>query len=164
MPSPRKEIRDSSTVLVRRMVRSDVPGVLSILKESPEAANWSRESLLEFSRRGISLTAELDGGVAGILFGRAARDEFEILNLAVSKTYRRRGIATELVNAATESARTSGARHAYLEVRASNDGAIDLYSRIGFRVYGRRRNYYREPVEDAVLLRLEVNGTPLQFS
>jgi len=159
MPSPWKEISDCSTVIVRRMQASDVSGALSILGESPEAANWPRESLLEFFSHGIALTAELDGRVAGILFGRIAADEFEILNLAVSKTYRRRGIATQLVKAAAQSARIGGARHAYLEVRASNDGAIDLYSRIGFRVYGRRRNYYREPTEDAVLLRFDENET-----
>ena len=84
------------------------------------------------------LAAELDGRVAGILIGRVAADEFEILNLAVGETSRRRGVATQLVSAALEFARTSGARQAYLEVRASNEGGIAFYTRLGFQVCGRR--------------------------
>jgi ribosomal-protein-alanine acetyltransferase len=150
---------ESSAVTVRRMSASDGSAALSILQESPEAALWSQESLLESADRGIAWAAELGGRVTGILIGRAAADEFEILNLAVAKAHRRRGIATQLFAAALEHARTVGAKKAYLEVRATNEGAIAFYSRMGFRVSGRRPNYYRNPVEDAVLLSLPTNGT-----
>lgn len=96
--------------------------------------------------------AELDGSLAGILTGRVAADEFEILNLAVGRAWRRRGAATELVTEALARARSAGAKQVYLEVRASNDGALRLYFQMGFRECGRRAGYYRDPVEDAVLL------------
>jgi [ribosomal protein S18]-alanine N-acetyltransferase len=154
-----KKLSDTSAVTLRRMSAADVSAALSILEESPQAAMWSRESLLESASRGTSWSAELDGRVAGILIGRIAADEFEILNLAVAKAHRRRGIATQLFTVALESARAAGARETYLEVRASNEGGIAFYSRMGFRVSGRRPNYYRDPVEDAVLLALRTNGS-----
>ncbi len=152
MHSPGEKIGNSQAVVVRRMSASDVSAALSILKESPEASIWSSESLLESVSEGMALAAEVGGHVAGILIGRVAADEFEILNLAVAKAARRQGIAVQLVNAALESARAEGARQVYLEVRASNEAAIALYAQLGFQVCGRRPNYYREPVEDAVLL------------
>jgi ribosomal-protein-alanine acetyltransferase len=159
MHTPGEKTSTSSAVTVRPMSASDVSAALSILEESPETVMWSRASLLESAAGGAVWAAELEGRVAGILIGRVAADEFEILNLAVSKKCRRWGVATRLVNAALESARTGGARQAYLEVRASNEGAIALYTRIGFRASGRRINYYRGPVEDAVQLVLHKLGT-----
>jgi ribosomal-protein-alanine N-acetyltransferase len=158
MLAPGKKIGNSSIVIVRRMSPSDASIALSILEESPEASIWSKESLLEYATQGIAWAAELDGGVVGILVGRIAADEFEILNLAVGKAFRRRGVATQLVSAALGYARTAGARQAYLEVRASNESGIALYTRMGFRVSGRRPNYYRNPAEDAVLLVLHKHG------
>jgi [ribosomal protein S18]-alanine N-acetyltransferase len=161
MPASGENIGESSTITVRRMFASDVPSVLSILRESPEASIWSEESLLESASRGLAWTAELNGHLAGILIGRVAADEFEILNLAVGKECRRRGVATKLVGAAVESVGMEGARQSYLEVRASNEGAIALYAGMGFRVCGRRPNYYSHPTEDAVLLVLHRNRTNL---
>lgn len=134
------------------MSDADVSAALSILQESPEAATWSRANLSESASSGIALAAELDGRVAGILIGRAVADEFEILNLAVAKASRRRGVATQLARAAVQSARAAGARQTYLEVRESNEAGIAFYARMGFRDWGRRANYYRDPVEGAVLL------------
>src|SRR5579863_6682781 len=152
MHAPGEKIENSPLVTVRRMSPEDASAAFSILRESPEASIWSSESLLESASRGIAWAAELDGSFAGILVGQIAADEFEILNLAVGKAWRRRGVATKLVGAALESAQTAGVRRTYLEVRASNEGGIALYERFGFRVCGRRPNYYRKPTEDAVLL------------
>jgi ribosomal-protein-alanine N-acetyltransferase len=152
MPAPGEKIGNSPAVTIRRMTASDASVAHLILKESPEASIWSRESLLESVSQGIAWTAELYGRVAGILIGRVVADEFEILNLAVGKACRRRGIATQLVSSALEYARTAGARRTYLEVRASNAGGIGFYTRMGFRECGHRPNYYHDPIEDAVLL------------
>jgi ribosomal-protein-alanine N-acetyltransferase len=103
----------------------------------------------------------MDGRLAGILIGRRAADEFEILNLAVGREFRRRGVATQLVRAALEFAEAAGARQTYLEVRAFNEGGIEFYTRLGFQKCGRRTNYYRDPVEDAVLLVFHI-GAPRQ--
>jgi ribosomal-protein-alanine N-acetyltransferase len=137
----------------------DVPSALSILAESPEASMWSEVSLLESASKGIAWAAVLNGNVVGVLIGRIAADEFEILNLAVSKGNRRQGIATKLVRHAIDSAITEGARRSYLEVRASNAAGLALYARMGFQICGRRANYYGNPPEDAVLLVLHRNGT-----
>jgi [ribosomal protein S18]-alanine N-acetyltransferase len=152
MPAPSEKVGNPPAVTVRRMSASDAYAAHSMLKESPEASIWSAESLLELVSQGLAWAAEQDGGVAGILIGRVAADEFEILNLAVGKAFRRQGIATQLVSFALEYARRAGARRTYLEVRASNAGGIAFYKRMGFRDGGRRPNYYREPIEDAVLL------------
>jgi ribosomal-protein-alanine N-acetyltransferase len=152
MQSRGENISGVSAVAVRRMRESDAFAAISILMESPEASIWSRESLLESASHGVALVAELDCSVAGLLVGRLAADEFEILNLAVASAQRRRGAATQLVAASLQSARNSGANRVYLEVRASNAVAIAFYARLGFEVCGRRTNYYRDPVEDAVLL------------
>jgi ribosomal-protein-alanine N-acetyltransferase len=130
----------------------DVPAVHELLKESPEASMWSRESLEEWACQEIAFVAELDGSIAGILVGRVAADECEILNLAVGTSWRRRGAATDLVRAVLELARSAGAKQVYLEVRASNHAAISFYESMGFRPCGRRSKYYRDPAEDAMLL------------
>jgi ribosomal-protein-alanine N-acetyltransferase len=153
--SPDEKFGNFQTGTVRGMSASDVSAVLSILEESLEASIWTRESLLDSANGGNAWVAELGGRVAGILVGRVAADEFEVLNLAVAKAQRRRGVATQLVKVALESARIAGARQAYLDVRASNKGGIALYEQLGFRVCGRRSNYYRDPIEDAILLVLQ---------
>ncbi|HEV7966808.1 MAG TPA: ribosomal protein S18-alanine N-acetyltransferase [Candidatus Acidoferrales bacterium] len=158
MHSPVRKSKDSSALTVRPMSTSDVAAAFSILEESPEAALWSRASLQESASHGTAWVAELDRRVVGILIGRVAADEFEILNLAVGQACRRRGIATQLLSAAFESARSAGARQAFLEVRASNEGGIAFYMRMNFRICGCRPNYYRNPVENAVLLVLHDAG------
>lgn len=154
MNSPAQERlgREGISVRVRPMLAADAPVAHEILKESPEASMWSKESLEDWASKGIAFVAELDGSVAGILVGRVAADECEILNLAVGTAWRRRGAAANLVHAAIERAREAGVKRVYLEVRASNRAAISLYEGMGFRHCGRRSNYYREPAEDAVLL------------
>ena len=145
---------------IRRLTTLDVPAILAILQESPEGAAWTRESLLQFaSVEPAAWVADLIGGVAGFLVGRIAADEFEILNMAVSGAHRRTGIGSKLLEFALEFSRLSGSTRAYLEVRASNEPAIALYARHGFTECGRRPRYYAEPVEDALLLCLRMDGT-----
>ena len=153
--------RGAAEVSIRRAAQSDVPAILEILQESPEAANWSRESLLQLASAGLTTTyvADLKGGVAGFLIGRSAGGEFEILNAAVSKAHRRHGIGSKLVACALDFARGAGIAHVYLEARASNRPAIELYARHGFAECGRRTRYYRDPVEDALLLSLRLDVT-----
>ena len=83
---------------------------------------------------------------------RIAADEMEILNLAVAPQSRRLGIASQLIARALASAKDSGAARAYLEVRPSNAAALALYAQHGFAAAGRRPLYYRDPVEDALVL------------
>jgi ribosomal-protein-alanine acetyltransferase len=84
---------------------------------------------------------------------RVVLDEMEILELAVHPAWRRRGLARALLEIAFRRAAAAGVRTALLEVRAGNLEALRLYESLGFTREGLRRQYYREPVEDALLLR-----------
>jgi ribosomal-protein-alanine N-acetyltransferase len=79
-------------------------------------------------------------------------DELHINTLAVSPERRRQGLATHLLREVMADAAREGARRATLEVRESNTAALGLYARLGFRVTARRRSYYTNPVEDALIL------------
>lgn len=158
MHSAGGKLERPTAITVRPASASDARLLHAVLKESPEAAVWPEEGLRETISRGIAWAAEVDGDVAGFLLGRLAADEFEILNLAVRKVLRRKGIATRLLNCAVEHARAAGARNVFLEVRASNAGAIAFYSRMRFLQCGCRPKYYRDPVEDAVVLVLHIGA------
>ena len=93
--------------------------------------------------------------VAGYVVAIDAADEGEILNLAVAAAGRRHGVGRALVEAVVQALTSGGARHIYLEVRESNAPARALYATHGFREVGRRKQYYRRPVEDAIVLRLD---------
>jgi [ribosomal protein S18]-alanine N-acetyltransferase len=100
--------------------------------------------------------AEQGGSIVGYAVGRAALDQGEILNLGVTLQARRRGIGAALVRRLLAAFASSGAREAFLEVRESNFAAQRLYESFGFTDVGRRRGYYRRPVEDAVILRAAI--------
>ena len=159
MPAGSEASKGASLLAIRKLTKSDVSAAFAILSESPEAAAWSQESLLKLaSVDPTAWVAELNGAVAGFLIGRSAADEFEILNMGVSRAHRRNGIGSNLLECALEFSRTSGSARAYLEVRASNAPALALYARHGFAECGRRARYYRDPIEDAVLLSLCLSG------
>ena len=83
-------------------------------------------------------------------------DELRLMNLAVQPDHRRQGIASHLVRHAVEEGITQGTIRALLEVRAGNRLAQKLYETLGFQQYGRRRSYYTNPDEDAILMQLQL--------
>jgi [ribosomal protein S18]-alanine N-acetyltransferase len=91
--------------------------------------------------------------VTGYVVALDAADEGEILNLAVAPGGRRRGLGRALVQDILQELAERGVRQVYLEVRESNAPARALYAAHGFREVGRRKQYYRRPVEDAIVLR-----------
>ena len=93
--------------------------------------------------------------VAGYVGSQSVMGEADMMNLAVSPEYRRRGIGRKLVQALVTQLSANDVRSLTLEVRISNDGAIALYNDLGFTQVGRRPNYYSNPKEDALILRLE---------
>ena len=116
---------------------------------------WSETSFRDALRASWSfgLVAEQADGIIGYLIAREAAGTGEILNLAVDPPYRRQGIAHELLVAGLRALDRRGTSEVYLEVRVSNEAAQSLYQRAGFGPVGRRRGYYRNPVEDALVLR-----------
>ncbi len=120
------------------------------------SAPWRRESFRDYLCDGPArlLVAEAaDGTVVGFAVALIAVDEAEIANLAVAPEWRRRGVARRIVDRVFAAAATAGVRTVFLEVRESNAGAIALYAAAGFTEVARRRAYYRDPVEDALVMR-----------
>jgi ribosomal-protein-alanine acetyltransferase len=160
MSASNEASKGASLLAIRKLTKSDVSAVFAILQGSPEAAAWSQESLLQLaSADPAAWVVDLNGVLIGFLIGRIAADEFEILNMAISRAHRRSGIGSKLLESALEFSRTVGSARAYLEVRASNEPALALYARCGFTECGRRALYYRDPVEDAVLFSLCLGRT-----
>ena len=98
------------------------------------------------------LVALEDGEVVGYVGSQTVLQEADMMNIAVADSHRRRGIAKMLVE---ELIRQLDAYQLTLEVRASNAPAISLYEALGFQQVGLRKNYYRKPKEDALILRKE---------
>lgn len=93
--------------------------------------------------------------VAGYIGSQSSIDEADIMNVAVHPDYRRQGIAENLINTLIAELKKRGCHALLLEVRASNTPAITLYEKLGFAQVGCRKNYYRNPKEDALILRKE---------
>src|SRR6266571_582473 len=93
--------------------------------------------------------------VIGFFAGWIVEDELHVNNVAARREYRRMGIGRRLMEAALDEARRRGAAQVLLEVRASNEMAQSLYKSLGFRFAGRRRDYYRSPHEDAMVMKLK---------
>jgi ribosomal-protein-alanine N-acetyltransferase len=98
--------------------------------------------------------------VAGFIISRLVAGELHINNVAVRPEVRRRGVGAKLLAAVLSDGRSQGARLAFLEVRAGNAAAQGLYRRCGFQVAGRRKGYYAQPVEDALLMSLSLESQP----
>ena len=118
---------------------------------------WSEKSVASELNNRLSLwLVALDGDtVAGYVGSQSVLDEADMMNVAVHPDYRRQGIGRDLVLALADALKEKGIRGLMLEVRASNAPAIALYEQLGFRQVGMRPNYYRNPKENALILRKE---------
>ena len=115
---------------------------------------WSENSIAHEIENELSLwLVALDGDrVAGYVGSQSVMGESDMMNIAVHPDYRRQGIAEALVLALVSRLKSEGNYQLTLEVRASNTPAQRLYEKLGFTEVGRRRNYYRAPREDALIL------------
>jgi [ribosomal protein S18]-alanine N-acetyltransferase len=145
-------------VRVRRLSYGDLPSVLSIERRSFPTP-WSLAMfVLELSKpSGICLAATTDHGLVGYLVCSRYADVWHLMNVAVTPDLRRQGIATMLMRDMFEAAGPD-ARYT-LEVRTSNEEAITMYRRFGFRGAGRRRRYYHDNGEDALIMWLDSPAT-----
>lgn len=147
-------------VVIRPMTLDDLPQVLEIDRLSFPIPWQERSYRYELSENPSSTllvaTYEESGQtrLAGYIGFWWIVDEVHISTLAVHPRLRRQGIGSGLLKAALGQAALKGAEFATLEVRASNQAAIDLYRRFGFQVVGRRAKYYRDNDEDALLMTL----------
>lgn len=118
---------------------------------------WSENSVASELKNPLSLwLVAMDGEtVAGYIGSQSVEGEADMMNVAVHPDYRRQGIARLLVTELVAALAKKGVSSLALEVRASNVPAISLYEQLGFIQVGRRPNYYRNPKEDAYILRKE---------
>ena len=143
-----------------RMNADHVEAVAAIEKECFGVDAWSVRSVsseLE-NQLALWLVAVEDGAVAGYVGSQTVCNETDMMNVAVTADFRRRGIGEELVLALVEELKAMDSHSLTLEVRASNAPAIGLYEKLGFQQTGLRKDYYRNPREDALILRKEWNA------
>jgi [ribosomal protein S18]-alanine N-acetyltransferase len=152
-------ISAAESVCVRAMVEEDLDRVIGIAASLPTAPQWAR-SVYEAAivaagaLRRIALVAEVGGALVGFAVASMVGPQAELESIAVAGEAQGRGTGTALLAGLIRELRLAGAGELELEVRESNRTAADFYARAGFHEVGRRRGYYHDPVEDAVLLRL----------
>jgi ribosomal-protein-alanine N-acetyltransferase len=151
---------------VRVAEAGDVAGVVALERGIAEAPHWAEAEYVAISDkdgdgavRRCFFVAEGEGLLLGFAVGKVIGSDAdglgELESVAVEASARRCGVGRALCAAVADWCREQGVRAMELEVRAGSDGAIALYGEMGFVVAGRRVGYYREPVEDALLMRLD---------
>ena len=148
-------------VAVRPATTADLDRIAAI-EQASFSDPWSRhafQGLLGDRRVLFAVACPPSGVVTGYVIAWFVADEAEIANLAVAPEVRGQHLGSFLLDTAIRAARTRGVSSIYLEVRDSNERARALYTSRGFIQIGRRRNYYRRPAEDALVLRLVLPAT-----
>lgn len=144
---------------IRRASADDLSAIKALERSSPMAAHWSLaqyEAILNapLATDRLIFVAEEEERLQGFLVARTAAEEWEIENVAVAESDRRRGIGRKLVQALISKTREQNTGAIFLEVRESNHDARALYQSCGFVQTGRRPAYYNCPTEDAILYTL----------
>src|SRR5947209_782754 len=161
-------------VRVRPAEPADLPRLVEIASHSATAAQWNQTEYLKLfatdqpdaqpqanpqiidpnikAQPRAALVVEQSGSVVGFIVGRQVDDEWEIENIAVTGSARRCGLGSRLVGELLDLVRSRGGRSVFLEVRESNRAARSLYEKWAFLEVGRRKMYYQNPAEDALLL------------
>jgi ribosomal-protein-alanine N-acetyltransferase len=144
------------TPLIRKMAIEDVPAVHAIDVLS-FTLPWPERSLrfeVTDNPAARPWVAEVDGQVVGMMVLWQIVDEAHIATLAVHPNYRGQGLAKRLLLHALREAYLEGGRTALLEVREGNQAAQVMYQKFGFEEVGRRKRYYKDNGEDAILMKL----------
>jgi ribosomal-protein-alanine N-acetyltransferase len=158
--SPRANEHLSS---IRAGNRDDLPSILNVEQSALSAAHWNAEhyrNRIESQPRGacfqVAEGCDSDGKsqICGFLCARIVGGEWEIENVVVQSSLRRRGLASQLLQSLISEWAAAAGTALHLEVRESNTAARALYERHGFREIGRRPAYYRDPDESAILYSL----------
>jgi [ribosomal protein S18]-alanine N-acetyltransferase len=160
---------NETDVTLDRMTEHDLLEVVAI-EEMSNLSPWgwdayhtelqSTATSLMLVARVASSTSETGRPIVGFIVARQLADEIHINNVAVKPEFRGRGIGQLLMKTALAWGCEMHARQAVLEVRAGNHRAHQLYQGCGFAVIGRRRRYYKSPVEDALLMSVSLEETP----
>lgn len=158
---------------IRAATSDDIPFMIALERATPNAAHWSEEQYQALFSSGkrewqdVVLVAEgrLDrasvagqsGGPLGFLAARRVDPQWELENIVVAASARRMGVGKRLLDALLDEASKTNNAAVLLEVRESNAAARALYDNAGFRQSGRRKSYYKNPPEDAILYRHDLH-------
>jgi len=143
-------------VAIRAAELNDFPAILAIERQATSSSHWTSEQCEKLMADGVVLVAEAADQLCGFICAQVVAGEWEIENVAVAGEFLRRGVADALVRELIRRATSEAASAILLEVRESNLPARRLYEKHGLRAQGRRRAYYRDPVEDAILYALRL--------
>jgi [ribosomal protein S18]-alanine N-acetyltransferase len=149
----------SDPIAIRNATAGDITEMLRLERSSNGAAHWSEsqyQSLIGAKDASISTLAlvaacEANPVVVGFLVARHLAPEWELENIVVTPEARGKGIGTRLMQELLARVQQANSHTVFLEVRESNAAAICLYEKLGFQQTGRRKSYYSNPVEDALL-------------
>ena len=141
---------------IRKMTVDDVPVVVELDRKSFSLPWPERSFRFELTDNPASRcwVADLDGKVVAMIVVWLLVDEAHVANIATHPEYRRQGIGKKLLAHALRHMMQDGARSSFLEVRESNIAAQEMYRKFGYEATGRRRHYYRDNDEDAILMSL----------
>ncbi len=145
---------------VREMMLADVFTIAEMEREifsDPWSVASCRSAIENKNIFSVVAFDEESGRITGYAFLMVAADEAEILRIAVAEDYRRLGVGNLIMNEILQFGADDGYIFFFLEVRASNLPAIALYRKWGFSPTGRRVEYYKDPVEDALIMELELS-------
>ncbi|MGZ9235646.1 MAG: ribosomal protein S18-alanine N-acetyltransferase [Anaerolineales bacterium] len=142
---------------IRKMTLDDVPAVVDLDQKSFSLPWPERSFRFELTDNPASRcwVAELDGQTVGMIVVWLLVDEAHVATIATHPDFRRKGIAKRLLAHALRRLIDQGAHSSFLEVRESNLAAQDMYRKFGYVETGRRRRYYRDNDEDAILMNLD---------
>lgn len=147
----------ANNITIRRGDKSDAPQMGSLASKS--YGKWGSAAISEELSVPASRCWIAEGASpVGYLLTREVLGEWEIIHLLVSPSMRRRGIGRLLLDHALSEMAKQGAQKVFLEVRFGNISARSLYDSAGFVVCGKRKAYYSEPSEDAVVMMLQLSA------
>lgn len=158
MTAAQAQPRPPAPITLRDMLPADLPTIVAIEREA-YSVPWSETTFRGLLRRRDAemIAAESNGRVVGYAVFWCVLDQGELGNVAVAAEARGTRIGARLLEEVLRRASRRGVREVFLEVRPTNLVARRLYEQYGFSAVGRRRNYYQEPVEDALVLRRPVD-------
>ena len=147
----------------RRSIPADATGIAALEEEIFSDA-WSYRDIQDLicTEGGMCFSAIEDGKVIAYVIGRLIVPEGEIYRVAVAPHKRQRGIGYRLLDYAVKTSKGQGLDRLFLEVRSKNIPAIRLYTAYGFKEIGTRKNYYKDPQDDAIVM-LRAHSMDMQF-
>lgn len=140
---------------LRFATKDDLQRLLLLMRSAEQAPHWTDAAYLKRIEEDSVLLANIDRHLVGaLIFSAASPSQWEVENIVVDPAIRKQGVAQAMLRELATRAKERGGMRIHLEVRESNAPAIALYRKVGFIETTRRKNYYSNPDEDALLFSL----------